>query len=91
MNAINSSSVEVLWELPPYNSRGGVILGYKLFVTPVSGGTERTINIRDNSTDVFVVGGLRLATSYRFSVLAYTSVGDGPRSIALTIATLSKT
>ena len=49
------------------------------------------INIQDNSTDVFVVGGLHLTTSYRFSVLAYTSVGDGPRSIVLTIATLSKT
>ena len=49
-----------------------------------------TINIRDNSTDVYAVSGLTAATSYRFSVLAYTSVGDGPRSIALTIATLSK-
>ena len=90
MNAINSSSIEVLWELPLYNSRGGVILGFKLFVTPANGGTERTIDIQDNSTDVYAVSGLRSATSYRFSVLAYTSVGDGPRSIALTIATLSK-
>ena len=49
------------------------------------------INIQDNLTDVFVVGGLYLTTSYRFSVLAYTSVGDGPRSITLTIATLNKT
>ena len=90
VNAINSTSIEVLWELPPYNSRGGVILGYKLFITPTSGGSERTFDITDNSTDVFVVGGLQPATSYRFSVLAYTRVGDGPRSIALTIATLSK-
>ena len=89
VNAINSSSIEVLWELPPYSSRGGVILGFKLFVIPANGGTERTIDV-DNSTDVYAVSGLRSATSYRFSVLAYTSVGDGPRSIALTIATLSK-
>ena len=45
----------------------------------------------DNSTDdAYVVSGHSVATSYRFSILAYTSVGDGPRSIALTIATLSK-
>ena len=90
MDAINSTSIEVLWELPPYESRGGVIHGYKLFVTPANGGSERMINIRDNTTDVYAVSGLNVATSYRFSVLAYTSVGDGPRSIALTIATLSR-
>ena len=39
---------------------------------------------------VYVVEGLERATSYRFSALAYTSVGDGPRTIYLTIATLSK-
>ena len=90
VNTISSTAIEVLWELPPYNSRGGIIRGYKLFVVPANGGQERTINIRDNTTDVYVVGGLSVATSYRFSVLAYTSVGDGPRSIALTLATLSK-
>ncbi len=90
VNTINSTSIEVLWELPPYNSRGGIIRGFKLFVTPANGGSERTINIRDNSTDVYAVSGLSVATSYRFSVLAYTRLGDGPRSIALTIATLSK-
>ena len=57
---------------------------------PANGGLERTINIQDSSTDVYAVSGLRAVTSYGFSVLAYTSVGDGPRSLALTIATLSK-
>ena len=90
VNAINSTSIEVLWELPPYNSRGGIIRGYKLFVTPANGGSEQMINIEDNYTDVYAVSGLRVATTYRFSILAYTSVGDGPRSIGLTISTLSK-
>ena len=90
MRAINSTSIEVFWELPPYFSHGGIILGFKLFVTPANGGPERTVIIRDNSTDVYAVSGLTAATPYRFSVLAYNSAGDGPRSIALTIATLSK-
>ena len=90
VNAINRTSIEVLWELPPFYSRGGIIRGFKLFYTPANGGSETTINIPDNSTDVYAVSGLRAATPYRFSVLAYTSVGDGPRSIGLTIATLSK-
>ena len=90
---INSTAIEVEWELPPYNSRGGIIRGYRLFVQqlPVaSGGQERTITIPDNTTEGYIVGGLTPATHYRFSALAYTSVGDGPRSIHLTVATLGE-
>ena len=87
--AINSSAIQAQWELPPLDSRNGIIRGYKLFVQLASGGKEMLINIPNNATDVYIVGGLELATSYRFSVLAYTSVGDGPRSIHLTITTLS--
>ena len=90
MVAINRSAIEVQWELPPLDSRGGIIRGYKLFVQPATGVEEMLINIPNNATDVYIVGGLEQATSYRFSVLAYTRVGDGPRSIHLTIATLSK-
>ena len=90
MIAINSSAIQAQWELPPLDSRNGIIRGYKLFVQLASGGKEMLINIPNNATDVYIVGGLELATSYRFSVLAYTSVGDGPRSIYYIIATLSK-
>ena len=74
MVAINSSAIEVQWELPPLYFRGGIIRGYKLFVRPANGGEEMQINIPNNATDVYIVGGLEFAASYRFSVLAYTSV-----------------
>lgn len=91
MVVINTTAIEVQWDLPPYNSRGGYILGYKVFVQPANrGGAETTITITDNSTDVYIVSRLTPATSYRFSVLAFTRIGDGPRSIHLTVATLSK-
>ena len=90
MVAINSSAIEVQWELPPLSSRSGIVRGYKIFVRPTNEEEEMIINISTNATDVYVVGGLERATSYRFSALAYTSVGDGPRTIYLTIATLSK-
>ena len=88
--AINKTAIEVQWDLPPFGSRGGVIRGYKLFFRAANGEEEMLINIPDNTTDVYIVEGLEPNTSYTFSVLAYTSVGDGPRSIHLTIATLSK-
>ena len=88
--AINRTAIEVEWDLPPSNDRGGIIRGYKLYYQSTSSGVEQIINISDNTTDVYIVNGLEPATSYRFSVLAYTNVGDGPRSIHLTIPTLSE-
>ena len=77
------------WELPPLNTHGGMILGYKLFVKPASGG-EMIMNIPDSETNVYTIGGLEPATPYTFSILAYNSIGEGPRSKYLTISTLSK-
>ena len=90
VEVLNTTAIEIEWYLPPYSSRGGIIRGYKLFYRPTNVTRETEINIRDNQTDAYIVGGLQPATSYRFSVLAYTSVGNGPRSIHLTVATLSK-
>ena len=88
---INSTAIEVEWDLPPLYSRGGIIRGYKLFVQRANGGLEeKLINIPDNETEGYIVGGLSPATSYRFSAVAYTSAGDSPRTISLTIATLSE-
>ena len=89
VTALNRTAIEAEWDLPPADDRGGIILGYKLFIQSTNGGAEWTINITDNST-VFIVGGLQPDTAYILSVLAYTSVGDGPWSIRLTVSTLSK-
>lgn len=88
--ALNTSSLDVQWALPAYGKRGGVIRGYKIFVNPANGGQEMTINITNNQTNEYVVNGLQRNTPYQISVLAYTIPGDGPRTIALTVATLSK-
>ena len=89
MVAINRTAIQADWDLPPDGYRGGLILGYRLYIQSLDSGVEWTINITDNST-VYIVGGLQPATEYRLSVLAYTNVGDGPRSIYLTVSTLSK-
>ena len=89
VDAINTTAIEVQWELPPIYTFGGVILGYKLFVQPANG-EERVINIQDNETNVYTVGELEPATPYSFSILAYNTIGDGPRTTTLTISTLSK-
>ena len=88
--ALNTTSIEVQWDLPPYNSRGGIIRGYKIFVQPANGGEETMIDVPDNRTEEYIVTGLQRDSPYRISVLAYTSAGDGPRTLILTIDTLGK-
>ena len=48
------------------------------------------INITNNNTQAYIVGGLQPRTAYTISVLAYTTVGDGPRSIHLTVVTRTR-
>ena len=92
VTAINRTAIEVKWRLPPFDSRGGTILGYRLFYQLAEGEGEEEImvNIMNNATDTYIVSNLEPDTMYRFSILAYTSVGDGPRSSTLTTATLSR-
>ena len=86
--ALNTTSIEVQWDLPPYSYRGGIIRGYKIFVQPADGEEETMIDVPDNRTEEYIVTGLQRDSPYRISVLAYTSVGDGPRTLILTIDTL---
>ena len=82
---LNTTAIEVQWGLPLYQHRNGIIRGYKLFVQQ-QGQQERTINIVGNDTTEYIVSGLEPGTAYIVSALAYT-VGDGPRSIHLTVLT----
>ena len=86
IEAINETAIEVLWGLPASNVRNGIIRGYKLFVQ-ARGGQETTMNITNNNTEAFIISGLQPRTAYTVSILAYTAVGDGPRSIRLTTVT----
>ena len=89
--AINRSTIIVRWRLPHFDFRGGIIRGYRLFFQPAEGGGEESmINIMNNTSETYLVGDLEPDTMYRFSILAYTSVGDGPRSSTHTTTTLSK-
>jgi len=82
---LNSTAIEVQWNLPLFNLRNGIIRGYKLFVQRQNQ-EERTINIPGNRTNEYILSRLDPGTAYVVSVLAYT-VGDGPRSIHLTVIT----
>ena len=82
---LNSTAIEVQWNLPLSNLRNGFIRGYKFFVQRENQ-EEKTYDIRSSRTTKVILFRLDPGTAYIVSVLAYT-VGDGPRSIHLMVIT----
>ena len=88
VNALDSTSVRASWQKPPEDSRNGIITGFKLFYKEKGSGAPQTVlTISSGSTLTRDVTGLEKYTEYKFVVLAYTSVGDGPKSVEKTVRT----
>ena len=81
LSAETSTSIEASWQLPPAEDRNGNITGFKLFYKK-KGASEPSPKetISGGSTLTKVVTGLDKYTEYEFEVLAFTSIGDGPKS-----------
>ena len=80
VTASSSTSITVLWP-PPENARHGVIKGFKLFYKRRSFlGSATAITIKSGASLRRDFTGLDKYTEYEFQVLAFTSVGDGPKS-----------
>ena len=81
-------SIRASWQLPPEDSRNGIIKGFKLFYKKKGfAGSASTEPINDENTLTKTVTGLLKYTEYEFQVLAFTSVGDGPKSSVKTVRT----
>ena len=81
VTAKTSTSITASWQLPPADGRNGIITGFKLFYKKKgSAGSQIMVPVNSGSTRTRVVSGLDKYTEYEFQVLAYTSVGDGPKS-----------
>ena len=84
MTANSSTSVIASWQLPSVESRHGVIIGFKLsYKKKDSVATPNILNITNGSVESKEITGLDKYTEYEFQVLAFTSVGDGPKSPVL--------
>ena len=83
------TTIVVAWKLPPVDARNGIIKGFKLFYKQ-KGSVEDSppfFHIKSVSILNKTVAGLREFTDYEFQVLAFTSVGDGPKSPVLVVRT----
>ena len=89
MTAITSTIITASWQLPPADSRNGIIIGFKLFYKKRgSAGAATTLTMNNGTALSKDVTGLDIYTEYEFEVLAFTSVGDGPRSSPLVVRTM---
>ena len=83
MTTSTSTSVTASWQLPPKDSRNGIIQGFKLFINRKRSGDKpdvQFIDVFNASLYTKTVTGLQGSTEYELQVLAYTSAGDGPKS-----------
>ncbi|PFX30092.1 Down syndrome cell adhesion molecule-like protein 1-like [Stylophora pistillata] len=84
LSATNSSSISASWQLPPEDSRNGFIKGFKLFYKKKGSLWPASMHLINNqATRTQEVTGLHENTEYEFQILAFTSVGDGPKSTAV--------
>ena len=91
MTAVTSTIITASWQLPPADSRNGIIIGFKLFYKKRgSGGQATTLTIKNGTALSKDVTRLDIYTEYEFEVLAFTSVGDGPRSTPLVVVRTMK-
>ena len=76
-----STSITTSWQLPPENARNGNIKGFKLlYKKKDSVGPPLNLIVNGGENRIKEVTGLAKYTEYEFQVLAFTSVGDGPKS-----------
>ena len=86
MTAVTSTIITASWQLPPADSRNGIIIGFKLFYKKRgSAGQAIPLTIKNGTASSKDVTGLDIYTEYEFEVLAFTLVGDGPRSSPLVV------
>ena len=74
----------VTWEEVPAIDENGIIINYEIEFVPLQF-TEILVNDSVNTTNLFIdITGLQEYVEYDISVRAYTSVGPGPFSAAVT-------
>ena len=81
VTANNSTSIKASWQLPPADSRHGIIRGFQLsYKKKGSAGLPTALTINNGTILNKDVTELDEYTEYEFQVLAFTPVGDGPKS-----------
>lgn len=91
--AINSTTIQVVWDQPNQNEKHGVIRGYQLNVQELDDTEENMLNnpkridVLDGMVRKYNVSELQPDTKYSVQVAALTRKGDGLRSKKIVVKT----
>ncbi|XP_062359287.1 protein sidekick-1 [Cinclus cinclus] len=91
VEAVNSTTIQFLWNPPPQQFINGINQGYKLLAWPVDAPESVTmVTIAPDFHGVHsgCITNLKKFTTYYTSVLCFTTPGDGPRSPPQILCTL---
>ncbi|EEB12183.1 down syndrome cell adhesion molecule, putative, partial [Pediculus humanus corporis] len=80
---LSSQSIEISWDPPNSNKQNGILLGYKIFYKVVSNKRlleEDEEEIKITKLTKTVISGLSKYSNHSFTLLAFTSAGDGIKS-----------
>ncbi|NXS16173.1 SDK1 protein, partial [Mystacornis crossleyi] len=91
VEAVNSTTIQFLWNPPPQQFINGINQGYKLLAWPVDAPesvTVVTIAPDFHGAHSGCITNLKKFTTYYTSVLCFTTPGDGPRSPPQLLRTL---
>ena len=81
---LSSTTIMVTWEEVPAIDENGIIITYEIEFVPLQF-TEILVTGSINTTNLLInITGLQEYVEYDISVRAYTSVGPGPFSVAIT-------
>ncbi|KAM8798404.1 protein sidekick-1 [Eudromia elegans] len=91
VEALNSTTIQFLWNPPPQQFINGINQGYKLLAWPADAPESLTVvTIAPDFHGVHsgCITNLKKFTAYYTSVLCFTTPGDGPRSAPRLLRTL---
>ena len=86
MQVLNSTSVLVIWNPVPEESRHGIIINYTIHYKDVERGNSKTKGVKAPASNA-TINGLRQKAKYSFKIQAATVKGSGPNSTARTAET----
>ena len=80
---INSTSISVYWNPPPFLDQNGDIIGYQLMITNQNRTNSSTFVVNVTNTTSYVAINLQEFEVYNFEIAAMTVIGLGPFSDAV--------
>ena len=81
---LSSTAIMVTWEEVPAIEENGIIINYEVEFEPLEFTDTLMINTTNGTSFSTVITGLQEFVAYNIHVRAYTRVGPGPFSVAVT-------